>query len=477
MTPMEQNRRRHSRRVPDKFAFVQIEGDEVGKVLNVSEGGLSFNTFGPVPHHGPLYFWLSFNLKDRIEGMGELAWTDFSRKMGGLRFVQLSKSSREQIQEWLCRMPSRQVSEREPVPRGRSNGEPANIGASKSDRAALFVSKARPHGFPTSVDNWDRAANKRDRLDSNIRSQRLPASFDAGDRADSSARSRDFPPPVDNWDRAANNWDRADSNIRSQPFPAPSNAVDPGKSKARSQHFLISLSDGDGEKPGAPSPALPGLEASGGLVPAERYHSVKKRQLVRGVLLGICVSAAVAAVVKYSSYGRPAENKSTAVASAESSPAKNDLQAALPAPPPASTPSTSHAPVGNVFSSDQPNKGMVPKPASSKPLAASYAYSPSRLRISDPKALTRAARTPGQPRLSDPPGAVKKSMTPAQLWAAVQGGNTKAAVVLAEDYIQGEGVPKNCQQARILLLMASEKRSAAAIKRLHELDEDKTTCP
>jgi TPR repeat protein len=75
------------------------------------------------------------------------------------------------------------------------------------------------------------------------------------------------------------------------------------------------------------------------------------------------------------------------------------------------------------------------------------------------------------------PVAIKKSMTPAQLWGAVQAGNTRAAVTLAEDYIQGEGVPKNCQQARILLLMASEKRNAAAIKRLQQLDEDKDTCP
>jgi hypothetical protein len=461
---MDPNRRRHLRKVPDKFAFVQIEGDEVGKVLNVSEGGLSFNTFGPVPHYGPLYFWLSFNLKDRIEGMGELAWTDSSRKMGGLRFKQLSQSSREQIHEWLCRTPSPQVSDREPVSQAGSNGEPAKIGASKFDRGARFVSKAGSRHFPPSVNNWDCA-------DSNVRPQRLPASFGAGDPGDSNARSRDFPPSL-------NSWDRGDSNVWSQRSPASSNAVDPGNAKARSRHFLISLSDGDGEEPSTPSPALPGMESPGGLVPAERYFSAKKRQLVRGVFLGICVSAAVtAAAVKYSRYGHRPESKSTAVVSAESSPAKNDLQASLPAPQPASTPSTSHVPVGNVFSSDQPNKGMVPKPASSKQLAASHAYSQPPLKTLETKAANQAARTPGQPRLSDPPGAVKKSMTPAQLWAAVQGGNTRAAVVLAEDYIQGAGVPKNCQQARILLLMASEKRNAAAIKRLRELDEDKTTCP
>ena len=57
----------------------------------------------------------------------------------------------------------------------------------------------------------------------------------------------------------------------------------------------------------------------------------------------------------------------------------------------------------------------------------------------------------------------------------MQAGNTKSAVTLAELYIKGEGVPQNCNQARVLLLVASEKRNAGAIKRLQELD--KTDCP
>jgi TPR repeat protein len=66
-------------------------------------------------------------------------------------------------------------------------------------------------------------------------------------------------------------------------------------------------------------------------------------------------------------------------------------------------------------------------------------------------------------------------MTPQQLWTSVEAGNSKSAVALAELYINGEGVPQNCNQARVLLLVASEKRNAAAIKRLAELD--KTGCP
>src|SRR5438874_1301038 len=101
---MDQNRRRFLRKVPDDIAFIQIERDEVGKVLNISEGGLSFSTVTPVPRNLPVYFWFSFNLKDRIEAMGEVTWTDLSRTIGGLRFTQLSQANRELIQKWVSRL-------------------------------------------------------------------------------------------------------------------------------------------------------------------------------------------------------------------------------------------------------------------------------------------------------------------------------------------------------------------------------------
>jgi TPR repeat protein len=47
-------------------------------------------------------------------------------------------------------------------------------------------------------------------------------------------------------------------------------------------------------------------------------------------------------------------------------------------------------------------------------------------------------------------------------------------VLLADRYLRGYGVPVNCLQARVLLLVASEKKNAAAVKKLHELD--KTGC-
>jgi TPR repeat protein len=78
-----------------------------------------------------------------------------------------------------------------------------------------------------------------------------------------------------------------------------------------------------------------------------------------------------------------------------------------------------------------------------------------------------------QPKPENPKGISTKKMTatPQQLWASVQSGNTKAAVALADLYIRGDGVPMNCNQARVLLLVASEKSNADAIRKLRELDK------
>jgi PilZ domain-containing protein len=462
--PMDQDRRRHLRKAPESFAAVQIEGEEVGKVLNVSEGGLSFRSFAPVPQYGPLYFWFSFNLKDRIEGMGEVAWTDSSRKVGGLRFVQLPKSSREQIHTWVSRLPV-QASGDGPPPRFVPKGPSDRIGTIEPDRVARFVAKARFHYRPVAVEEQE--PGNEDVFSPDLvppRSQYPRPSLEQYDRSQGDIFSPLLAPSPSSFPSSSLRIeDRANTDI-----PARTEAKPP------SDYVSLYLNDGDPGSPSPFSPAAAGMASPVELVSFEQHLSVKKRQLVRGVLLGVCLSAAVAVgAVKYSNYRHRAAAATTA-ASTESSVSKTDSQPLPPVPPPASPVS----PAADIFSSGRPNKGMVRKPAASKPLAASYPYSPSQQQSWEAKAPNQPARAPASPRASDPSSAArKKSMTPAQLWGAVQSGNTKAAVDLAEDYIQGEGVPKNCQQARVLLLMASEKRNAAAIKRLHELDQDKNTCP
>jgi len=83
----------------EKHAYINIEPNNGGIVLNVSDGGLCFHSFDPVPRNGKVRFWFSDN-GQRIEADGTLAWTDETQK-GGLRFAALPAEAREKIRDWM----------------------------------------------------------------------------------------------------------------------------------------------------------------------------------------------------------------------------------------------------------------------------------------------------------------------------------------------------------------------------------------
>jgi hypothetical protein len=52
--------------------------------------------------------------------------------------------------------------------------------------------------------------------------------------------------------------------------------------------------------------------------------------------------------------------------------------------------------------------------------------------------------------------------SPTELWGRVRKGNQEAEVALAKLYLEGTAVERSCEQAHLLLLAASRKRSTAA---------------
>jgi hypothetical protein len=335
---MDFDRRRKFRMVPDQFAFLQLERDDGGTVLDISEAGLRFETFAPVCQEGPVHFWFSLNLRDRIEAWGEVVWTNAARKSGGLRFLRLSEEDRAQIRKWTV-----------------------ELKANKHDAVAAFVAKARAR-----------------------------------------------------------------------------------------RSSLLSGGEGFGDY------TLPSLtfqeagEQASELVPVQRHLAAKQKQLIFGLLLGICVTAPFAmAVFKYSNHRR--QTTDTEKLAGGSLAVKVGPQVR---PPALATPTAPKPVYGDVFSTSKQREASSGHNLNSPLVTATF--SP-QLRSSENASQKQPARTPSQ------------------LWASVQAGDSKAAVELAELYIEGEGVPQNCAQARVLLLVASEKRNAGAIKRLRELD--KTGCP
>jgi PilZ domain len=95
-------RRQIPRTKLEKLAYIHIEPDNGGIVLNVSDEGLAFHSMAPVEKNGQLLFSLKEQNR-RIDVCGELIWTDEVQKIGGLRFTTLTNEAREQIANLVSR--------------------------------------------------------------------------------------------------------------------------------------------------------------------------------------------------------------------------------------------------------------------------------------------------------------------------------------------------------------------------------------
>ncbi len=319
--------RRQLRATPNRLVFIQLDHASSGKVLNLSEGGLSFESFAPVHQNGPIRFWFSLDLSEQIEAVGEIAWTDASRKVGGMRFLEVSQSALNQIRKWISQ---------------------------NSERSEAITTAAS------------------------------------------------------------------------------ANATE--------------------------------------LVPLERYRSATRRQFIRGVFLGVLITSALAVpAVKYSG-GRIQLAATPRAGSGQTALANSEPQARVSVSVSASNASRGSLafPAGKTQRSTQAEElqdnslgsthvkqrlQAIDNPSAGNPPTLSVALAQSR--------ETRTAR--------------KSVASPQQLWSAVQGGNVQAALTLADLYLRGDGVPVNCDQARVLLLVASKKGNAQAVKELRELD--RTGCP
>lgn len=361
---MTRERRLQTREIPAELAFIQIARDDGGRIRDISENGLCFETFAPIEQEKHLRFWFSLNLRDRIEASGTLAWIDAERKIGGLRFLDLSARTQRHLRAHL-----KNVSIEEQTAKGS-----AFLAALKKQSSTELALKQRP--------------------------------------VDDSALGKDI-------------FGRGVFGANTQPERSGQPADD-----SRSSNLI-------------------------GMVSLERHLKTMRRQFIRGILLGAVVTLALASVgAKY--FGpRPARSGPGA-----STAPPIGLTAGGPVTP---------ASPGTIEGQDTSNSALS-RYSPDNPRSAASLRSASSSEVSRGADKTHAEPREGESKLSKKPSA-----TPEQLWAAVRRGNATAAVALADRYLQGDGVPQHCDQARVLLLVASEKNNADAIRKLHELDS--TGCP
>jgi PilZ domain len=98
---MQTDRRRTPRTRPEGLAYINLEPDNGGIVLDISEEGLCFQSVAPVQPDEVIRFWFSAE-GDRIEAEGHLAWIKEKGKMGGVQFNPLSPEAHRQIHNWIA---------------------------------------------------------------------------------------------------------------------------------------------------------------------------------------------------------------------------------------------------------------------------------------------------------------------------------------------------------------------------------------
>jgi hypothetical protein len=88
-----------------EIAYIGMGPENGGLVLDVSDGGLSFHAVAPVQRAETVRFLLSLRGHSRIEGAGEVVWTNPAGTVCGLRFTSLSSGAREHLYNWVNQPP------------------------------------------------------------------------------------------------------------------------------------------------------------------------------------------------------------------------------------------------------------------------------------------------------------------------------------------------------------------------------------
>ncbi|HEY2647131.1 MAG TPA: PilZ domain-containing protein [Candidatus Acidoferrales bacterium] len=113
-----------------EIAYIGMGPENGGLVLDVSDGGLSFQSVAPVHPAEKIKFLLSLRGHSRIEGVGEVVWTNGVGTVCGMKFASLSVGALEYLNNW--------TNQSRTAPPAKPAGPPA------ADREKAVVQEAEP---------------------------------------------------------------------------------------------------------------------------------------------------------------------------------------------------------------------------------------------------------------------------------------------------------------------------------------------
>ena len=396
------------RRRTQQLVYLELGRDNGGVMLNLSEDGCGFQAITPVKI-GETRFGFQISGGRRIAGEAEVMWVDDVGIMGGLRFLNLPLEARKQIRRWL---------EETNAPEEYGAFEPSAQapleGARRGSREYVEAAEAADAARPTDY--------------------RPGPTYGAG-RGREVAEEVAPPPPAWAHVRAASS-----PIVHGDQFSAP--VFQDDGSYAASRPRSVALWRGIA--------ALAVATAIAALVVA--YQRDVGTSLI---WLGETLTGKTKASQELPET-KPAPVKSSAPA----------LEANTPAP---------QNPGGDSALQKPEDRGTEPSTTASRP--AQEAVPPT---VAQPRRMEASVGTTerqqsmlerqGTQLPKEDPEVWNGNQSVESLWGAVQGGSVAAERSLAERFVRGEGVAKNCDQAKVLLRAAANRGSREARLRLYELE-------
>ena len=86
---------------PQQLVYVELGPNNGGMMLGICEQGLSYRAVVPLIVDGPVNFAFAFDGKTRLQGVGEIVWSEDGGKTGGLKFTNVSPQFQETVRAWL----------------------------------------------------------------------------------------------------------------------------------------------------------------------------------------------------------------------------------------------------------------------------------------------------------------------------------------------------------------------------------------
>jgi len=431
--------RRHAQRNrPEQLVYVDLGPFNGGIMLNVSEGGFRVCAVSPLRPNEKIHFAFAVDKTRRLEGTGQLEWTEENGKVAGLQFTDVSEEFRREIRQWLTKSQPSVGAGREFIP------------ATAAPVHTLEKSCPDLKAEPPKVQPASPLVEKPE-----LKIEAPPAAAAAADTAEHQRSSESVQP----------------RKLRT-PVPPIEGSELP--------KMLHAAAPKEREEAAAQSKAAERKRPKE-LAAAKEVQKGSSPRLSRAVAVGI-VAAVMAVLLAAAVFSFRREVGESLIRLGEkmvgeTKPA-NPVRRAKPETLPVTSAMDSSAnlpsgpPAADARANLVPAEAPLIQKAPSTPVAGSPKVAAQGTALEEPGQAELAA---AKRILGSKNGSQDITVAMKLLWLAVQKGNPAAVLTLSDLYLRGQVVAKNCAQARVLLMAAAKKGSAEAKARLEQSRQE--GCP